>query len=448
MKIILVQPKFNTHLITPPLGLGYLASSLIQDGHSVQLLDCVSRDIDVIKIIRDTSPDFIGITILSISYNSAITLIKEIKEYSKAKIVIGGSHVSALPEQSLKDSGSDFAIIGEGENTFRELCSNLNYKSIRGLAFWCDKNIVINQPRDLIKDIDSIPFPAWDIIEPNSYPPTPHGAFYKYFPIAPITTTRGCPYDCIFCASKCTWRQKLRVRSAKNVVDEIEYLHKTFGIREFHFEDDNFTFSKKHAMDVCNEILNRKLDIAWACPNGVRIDKLDLELITLMKKSGCYQLSFGIESGSQKIIDSINKHMDLKIVPEIIKMIKDSGIGTCGFFMVGLPEDTKETIEQTIDFSISVPFDTAQFSRFIPLPGTKPFDDWYKDNFDWNMINHVGHKSTYQTHNLTSEEITALQKKAFRKFYFRPKTIFKVMINMKPIQYYWFLKRIADYKLW
>jgi len=448
MKIILIQPKFNTHLITPPLGLGYIAGSLIKDGHNVKLLDCIKEDIDVLKEIRETSPDFIGITILSISYGVAIKLIKDIRKNSDTKIVIGGAHVSALPEQSLKDTEADFAVIGEGEETFRELCSNNDYKNINGLAFRKDEEIIINKPRDLIKDIDSIPFPAWEIINPDTYPPTPHGAFYKHFPIAPITTTRGCPFNCIFCASKCTWKQKLRVRSAKNVVDEIEYLNKKFGIQEFHFEDDNFTFSRSHVVDVCNEILERKLNIVWACPNGVRIDKLDYEIVSLMKKSGCYQLSFGIESGSQEIINSINKHMDLKIVPNVVKMVKSLGIKTCGFFIVGLPEDTKETIEETINFSISVPFDVAQFSRFIPLPGTKPFDDWYKDNFDWNMINHVGDKSTYRTKNLTTKEIISLQKKAFWRFYLRPKTILKVIISMKPIQYYWFVKRIADYKLW
>jgi len=249
MKITLIQPKFNTHLITPPLGLGYLANTLIQDNHEVQILDCIARNIDVQQSIKDFSPDFIGITVLSASYTAVIELIKNIRGYSDAIIVIGGAHATALPKQSLIDTKADYCVIGEGEITFSELVKkykNIDKFDIKGIAYFLNNDVIINESRELIKDINEIKFPAWDIIKPNEYPSTPHGAFYKCFPIAPITTTRGCPYNCIFCASKCTWKQKLRVRSPENVVDEIEYLHKKFGIREFHFEDDNFTFSNLH----------------------------------------------------------------------------------------------------------------------------------------------------------------------------------------------------------
>lgn len=444
MKILLIQPKFKTHLITPPLGLGYLASSLRQDNHYVQLLDCVAHNINILDCIERLKPDFIGITVISPSYTAVIDLIANIRHVSNAKIVIGGCHATALPEQSLRYTKADYCIIGEGEITFRELCSYMDYHDVKGIAYWNNNSIVINQERKLIQDLDSIPFPAWDLLNPNNYPPTPHGAFYKQFPIAPITTTRGCPYNCIFCASKVMWRQKLRVRSSKNVVDEIEYLNTKFGVREFHFEDDNFTFSKQHAMDVCTEIIRRGIKISWACPNGVRIDKLDKELISVMKQSGCYQLSFGIESGNQSILNSINKHLDIKAVPHTINMIKDAGILTCGFFMIGLPDDTEKTVKETTDFALSVPFDRAQFSRFLPLPGTKPFEEWYKNgNVNWNFFG----DTTYKPKNLRSEDVIELQKKAFRKFYMRPKTLIKTLFSVKPKQYIWVMKRLGDYGL-
>ncbi len=452
MKVLLLQPNFDTHIITPPLGLGYLAGALLKDGHDVILFDCIAKGIDnqkIIEILTKERPDVIGISVLSISFKNTIDLITLIRKNITTLVVIGGPHVSALPEYSLETSKADIAVIGEGENTFREIASGKSLNEINGICFWSDNKIITTPSRPFIDDLDTIPFPAWSLIQPDNYPPTPHGAFYKKYPIAPITTTRGCPFNCIFCASKCTWKQKLRARSAMNVVDEIEYLHRNFGIQEFHFEDDNFTFSKKHAMAVCEEIIRRGLDIVWACPNGVRIDKLDKELIDTMKRSGCYLLAFGIESGSQEILDKMNKKLDLDIVPNIIKMVKDAGIETCGYFIVGLPDETYETIESTIELSLSLPLDRAQFSRFVPLPGTSIFDEWWeKDkNIDWDMINHVGNNSIYCTKNLTKEELTELQRSAFRRFYFRPKILTKTLYSLKPRQYYWFVKRILDYKL-
>jgi len=455
-KIILIHPKYETHIITPSLGLGYLAATLINEGHKVNIIDCVARNIsheNVIKTIKKEAPDIVGITIMSMFYKNALELIQMIQNNVNVKIIIGGPHVSALPEHSLIESKADFAIVGEGEETLKELVAKMNqeheYSKILGICFWSDNKVVTTPPRPLIANLDTIAKPAWHLISPDTYPPSPHGGFYERHPTAPIITTRGCPFNCTFCASKCTWKRKLRTRSAINVVDEIEFLINNFGIKEFHFEDDNFTFSKEHAMKVCNEIIKRKLDIVWACPNGVRIDKLDKELITRMKQSGCYLLAFGIESGSQTILDKANKKLDLKIVSTIINMTNDIGIKTWGFFLIGLPGDTNETIEATIKFSLSLPLDRAQFSNFIPLPGTDIYNEWSvnkNNNINWNNMYFTGN-AVFETEELTSNELTSLQKKAFRSFYLRPTILIKTILNMKPRQYRWFLKRILSYKL-
>jgi len=456
-KIILIHPKYETHIITPSLGLGYLAASLLKDGHEVNIIDCVARNIshkNVLEILKKEKPNIVGITIMSMFYKNALELIQMIRTNIDTKIVIGGPHVSALPEYSLSNSKADFAIIGEGEETFKELAIKIDqkteYSKILGICFWSDDKVVSTPSRPLIKNLDTISFPAWHIISPDTYPPAPHGGFYKRYPTAPIITTRGCPFDCTFCSSKCTWKRKLRARSANNVVDEIEFMIKTFGIKEFHFEDDNFTFSKKHAMDVCNEIIKRNLDIVWACPNGVRIDKLDKELLEKMKQSGCYLLAFGIESGSQTILDKANKMLDVNLVSTIINTAKEIGIQTWGFFLIGLPGETKETVETTIKFSLSLPLDRAQFSNFIPLPGTDIYKDWStkkNNNINWDEMYFTG-DAIYETEQLSSKELTCLQKKAFRKFYFRPLILIKTVLNMKPHQYRWFLKRILSYKLY
>lgn len=457
-KIILIHPKYDTHIVTPHLGLGYLASTLLKEGHEVSIIDCVAEGIPhehVINTIKKEEPDIIGITIMSMFYKNAGELIRMIRNTTDAKIVIGGPHVSALPEYSLRGTGADFAIVGEGEDTFKELVAKIEqgsavHSDIAGICFWSGNTVIVTSPRHLIEDLDTIPFPAWHLIHPEKYPPSPHGAFYKRFPTAPIITTRGCPFDCSFCSSKSTWKRKLRVRSAKNVVDEIEMLVRDFGIKEFHFEDDNFTFSKQHAMDVCNEIIKRNLDIVWACPNGVRIDKLDKELIEKMKMSGCYLLAFGIESGSQTILDKANKKLDIRLVPKVVDMAKTAGIETWGFFLIGLPGDNRETVNATINFATSLPLDRAQFSNFVPLPCTAIFDEWLNKNngrLNWDKMYYTG-DAVYETDGLTSKELTALQKKAFRVFYLRPRIFFNILLNAKPRQYYWLLKRIMNYKLY
>jgi len=271
----------------------------------------------------------------------------------------------------------------------------------------------------------------------------PHGAFVKKFPVAPIITTRGCPFNCSFCASKCMWMQKLRFRNPIRVVDEIELLNKQYGVKEFHFEDDNFTANKNHAMKVCQEIIRRNLDIVWACPNGVRIDTLDEQLLRIMKKSGCYLLAFGIETGSQEIADNMNKHLDLSKVPEKLKMVRDAGIETWGFFIIGLPGDNVKTISKTIDFAVSNAFRRAQFCIFTPLPGSEIFSKMENKDYDWDKFNFFN--TAYCT-SLQEKEIQELHKKAFRKFYLRPSIIFGLIRNLKLRQVKWLLKRAADYK--
>lgn len=457
MKIALVQPYFPTHIAAPPLGLGYLAGYLRSYGHKVELFDCAAKEITtekLVEILKKKKPNLIGITVFTMFYPQVKETIKELKKMNSVPIVIGGPHVTALPRFSLKDTEANFAVIGEGEKTLLELVTTIEegkreFSGVRGLAIKTKTGKIIeNKRRPLIKNLDSLPFPAWDLIEPHKYPPAPHGAFYKRFPVAPIITTRGCPYNCSFCASKITWEQKLRFRDPQAVVDEIEFLVKKFGVKEFHLEDDNFTASRKHAMAVCQGIIKRNLDIVWACPNGVRVDCLDEELLRVMKKSGCYLLAFGIESGSQKVLDRAKKNLDLKLIPKTLKMVKKVGIQTWGFFIIGLPGETKKTVQRTIRLAKKLPLDRAQFCKFTPLPGTIIFEEWKGSrnlrDLPWGRINFFG-DCVYDTEELTSRQLTVFQKKAFRAFYFRPQIFWKTIMSMKFRQFKWILRRFRDY---
>lgn len=457
MRIILLQPYFDSHIVTPPLGLGYLASSLLaRNRYDVEIIDCNAWSIKpslLLNILKVKNPDLIGVTILTNFFTEAKDIILKIKELTSVKVVVGGPHVTALPEFTLQETNADFAIVGEGEQSIVELTEFLESKnkdisSINGLVYKENGRIIRNSSKKLVEDINNLPFPAWELLRPQNYPPAPHGAFYKRFPVSPIITTRGCPYSCKFCSSFLTWGNTIRKRTPNSVVDEIQYLKEKHNIKEFHFEDDNFTISKEHAISICEEIIRRKLNIAWAAPNGVRIDALDDELIRIMKLSGCYLLAFGIESGSQSILDKMNKKLNLKNTMSILKLVKKHNIETWGFFIIGLPNETRETVKETIRLSRILPLDRAQFCNFVPLPGTDIFNDWIKDkslsDLEWKNLSFSG-DAVFRTKELSEEELTLLQKVAFRSFYFRPKILFRTLLKMKPRQIKWILRRIKAY---
>lgn len=454
MNIILVSPSFNVHTIAPPLGLGYIASVLLKHGHQVEILDPSKKKLsidDVAKIIIETNPDVLGLSILTSRYNASKELIAQVKEKSpQIKIVVGGAHISALPEISVEDLKVDYGVRGEGEYVLLELLEHLQgnrkIEDILGLIYHQNGIVKANPRRPNIENLDSIPFPAWSLMDPREYPPTPHQFFFKKFPVAPIMTTRGCPHICSFCAAESIWGRKYRTRSVKNIVDEIELLVTKYGVKEIHIEDDNFTLIKKHALDVCNEIIRRKLDIVWKCPNGVRADSLDDELLSKMKESGCYQLAFGIESGNQEILNSVNKRLDLKIIPEAVKRAKKAGLEVHGFFMLGFPGETMETALETIRFSRSIGLDAANYASLAYLPGSALFKEYIQNKkteaIDWGDVNYYTPQATA---GLTSNQLKKLQRKALLKFYFSPKVLISHLLKLKFKQIPYLPRAIFDY---
>ncbi|MBU1290167.1 B12-binding domain-containing radical SAM protein [Patescibacteria group bacterium] len=454
MKIILVSPSFNVHTIAPPLGLGYIASVLLDNGHQVEILDPSRKKLsldDVAEIIISANPDVLGLSILTSRYNASKELIAKVKEKSpQIKTIVGGAHISALPEISVKDIKADYGAIGEGEYILLELLEHLQGKrkleDILGLVYWQNEIIKINPRRPNIENLDSIPFPAWHLMDPREYPPMPHQFFFKKYPVAPIMTTRGCPHLCSFCAAESIWGRKYRTRSVKNIVDEIELLVTKYGVKEIHIEDDNFTLIKKHALDVCNEIIRRKLNIVWKCPNGVRADSLDEELLAKMKESGCYQLAFGIESGNQEILNSVNKRLDLKIIPGAVKRAKAAGLEVHGFFMIGFPGETYQTAMDTIKFSRSIGLDVANYATLAYLPGSAVFKEWIKnkktESMDWGSFNYYTPQDTV---GLTADQLKKIQRKALLRFYFSPKVLISHLLKLKLKQIPYLPRAIFDY---
>jgi len=435
--LLLVRPKIKLLIAqpNPPIGLGYIGGTLRAYGHKVDILDCAILKESYHQItsrIKVINPDVIGITALS-PYYTEMRLLARLLRKLKIPLILGGIHVSALPELCLRECGAEFAVIGEGESTTLELMDKWNDPEnrnlIKGIAFIRNGKFILNSRRDLIQNLDDLPFPAWDLINPLKYPPHPHGQIMKRSPVAPILTTRGCPYSCAFCASTQFWGRKFRRRSAQNIGDEIEYLVQKFKIREIHIWDDNFTLLRKHVENFCREILRRKLDLTFSCPNGVRIDSLNRDLLKMMRQTGFYSLTFAIESGSQSILRKANKKIDLGGIPKIAKIAKQLGYILPSFFIFGLPGETYQTARRTIEFVKSLPLDIAAFFIASPLPGSKLFDNWVQEkniikfNYDWFHFHGIRDRLilTDGRNKLT------LPSDAYREFNFRPKQIIRML---------------------
>jgi len=460
MNVLLLRAETGAQF-SPHLGLGYLAASLKKAGHNVKILDKLREEIKY----NPEDWDLVGVTAMSTYFSELCMEVKKAKALG-LKTIIGGAHIICDPGQSLKDSGADYAAAGEGERTITQLASGMDPSQVEGLYYWENgkpkksspdlshlfkKKLMYStkiggQTRNFINDVDDFGEPAWEIMDPRSYPQTmPHGTIYKESPFAPIITTRGCPYQCTYCSAPITSGRKMRYRDPVKVVDEIEKLVNVYGVKEIQIEDDNFTLTRSHAMGVCEELISRKIKVHWSLPNGVRIDKLDPELLAMMKKSGCYYMALGIENANQRILDMIKKRLDKNLVRKVVTWVKESGIDAVGFFMVGLPTETEEEIMNTINFACSLDLERASFHKATPLPGTELYDMWLKKyaknkDIDWKTFRLDQFDADWA--DVTPKKLASLQKLAFFKFYFSRWRFFKFIYTLKFNQFYSFFQRV------
>lgn len=445
MNVLLIQPEYKDSWACPPLGIGYLVSALEKNGHKVNFIDLTLEpfsDAEFKRFVLENKPDLIGISLMVRALPQTKRLVNCVKQVSNIPVVIGGAQPTVMPTFTLEYTQADFAIIGEGEETIIELIKGLSgkkdYNTIDGLAFDSgDGMYKINKPRQFIKNLDEISFPAFHLISPLKYKIHPALTPIKKTPIAPIITSRGCPYQCSFCGGPLMWRKTFRMRSAKNIVDEIEILMRNYRVRQIFLSDDNFTLVKSHVIDLCKEIINRKIDIPWCCPNGIRIDTIDEEILKWMKKAGCYLLAFGIESGNQEILNRTHKQLDLKHVQEIIKMANLHKFLTYGFFIIGLPGENLETIRQTIDFAKNLSLDRVWFNILVPYPGTEIFNTYARDKsyfeIDWeNIDTATGMIATgIKYKDLEEVDLVYWQRRALREFYLsNPKALMSVISHI------------------
>ncbi len=451
MKIVLVRPNYESHIITPPLGLGYLASYLKQHGIEATIIDGLRDGLPedtLLKQIAAQQPDVVGITCLTAFYHQVVSLSRQLKQRGM-RVVIGGVHPTFLPYETLEDSQADYVVRGEGETALlRLLESDFIHEAIPGVYTIDDARMgkLPEEKAPWCKDLDELPFPDWQQIDPRTYPKAPHGAIVKNFPIGVVTSTRGCPQACTFCASPKFYERKLRFRSPENVVDEIQYLAERFGVREIHFEDDNLTFKRSHVEEICRLIIERGIKVSWACPNGIRADRVDEELIRLMKRAGCYYFAYGIESANPGILKNIKKSETIETIERAIDTAAKVGISCQGFFIFGLPGETPETIEETIQFAAKSKLSRAQFLILDVIPGSGLWDslrgqfipDWEKNSYK---------EPEWIPEGLSREQLQRAQSRAFRKFYSHPGRFLRLALSIRPQQLKFVLQRLLDYRI-
>jgi magnesium-protoporphyrin IX monomethyl ester (oxidative) cyclase len=402
-------PKENVGSdVSQPLGLAYVAASVRQAGFPVTILDAAAegwehigsfderRDyngLDFEQIaaeIKKRQPRVVGITAnFTVQKDSAFRVAEKVKEVSKdIWVVIGGSHVTIRPQECALNQNIDFAVIGEGEITTVELLNKLSsgaqgeeFKQIRGLAFKESGQAYVTDSRPHNLNLDSLPFPARDLLPMHIYfeaSKSKRANRDMDKPWATVVTSRGCPFNCVFCSIHLTMGRHWRARSPENVAEELKHLAEVYGVKQLDFEDDNISCDKRRMGEICDLIIKNRLRFEWYTPNGVRADTLDENLLRKMKASGCRELWFAPESGSQRVVNEIiGKRIDLKVIERMVELCRKVGISSNCFFVIGFPGETKEEIEESIAFAQKLGrlgADNFMFSIATPLYGTRLYE--------------------------------------------------------------------------
>ena len=427
-KVALINPIQSTKYSQPPMGLALIAAVLEREGYQVTVLEANALKLQPKDIVPLVSADVIGLTAMTPTISTAIAIAHHLKEvYPDLPIVLGGAHATLLPEETLVTVPEiDILIRGEGEETIIELLQALEYKQplskILGISYRKDGKVVSNPTRSKNIDLDSLPFLAYHLLPWRRYKPhPPHG---RALPFAAVITSRGCPYKCSYC-SKPVFGNKFRGQSPERVVEEIAYHKRKFGIKEFAFYDDVFTLDKRRAYAIADEIIKREMKIHWTCE--ARVNLVDKELLRHIKQAGCYSIAYGIESGSQEILDTLNKDITLEQAEEAVCLSRKVGLQTIGYFMIGSPGESPETIRQTIQFAKKLKLDFAQFSVTTPFPGTKLYnlylDGRKDDNIPWESFVYAGSGGdiapVFESRLLNRDDIQYWIRRAYREFYLR-----------------------------
>lgn len=412
----------------PPIGLAYIAAVLRENGVEVKIVDAKALKLsheETARMIAEEKPGLVGVTVFTTQFRSALTMCHQIKRtYPETKIVVGGPHVNPLHEEMIKQEGIDFCVRGEGETTMLELVdatsNGWNLKGVKGLTFKEGNEVYVNEDRPFIEDLDSLPFPARDLLPSHLYRGS-IGLREGKFTI--VTASRGCPFKCHFCSTPQYW-PVYRRRSVGNVLDELEYLHTTYKLELVRFTDEALLVNKKWITQLCQGMVDRGLnrEIEWTCDG--RVDIVSQDILEAMGRANCRLIFYGIEFGNQRILDFSGKGTTLAQIHKAVEMTRRAGISPVGNFMLGYPTETRETIEDTIALARSLDIDHPSFSIVTPFPGTQLYQYCKENNLlrtdNWDEYNYIHpQRGVIKLRDVTDDELMSLYDKARSEFYYK-----------------------------
>lgn len=412
----------DTHSVVPPYSLLQIASLLREDTQKVHLIDANGENLsysELMERMREINYDILIFRFTPTTFDWDMKTVEISKQLNSNVKTVGICFtLNTLPTDVLNANRClDIYVRHEYESVVTELVKSFeDLSKVNGIAYRSNDKIIINNDAEPIENYDILPLPAYDLLGSldRYYINTPSGS-----PFTIMYTSKGCPYSCSYCTVSKT---KLKVRSPENILSELIYLKKNFNIKTVSFFDETFTIDRNRVIGICEGIKNEKLDIVWYC--NTRVDLLDKELLNTMYQSGCRGISYGIESGSQVILDNINKGIKIKEAMNAIKWAKNSGIKVYCSFIIGLPGENWDTVKETINFVKKTLPTSAQFNVAVPYPGTELFDyaikkGFIKENPDWRNL--YQHKSLMRTEDMTTDEITKARKMAYKSLYFNPR---------------------------
>jgi radical SAM superfamily enzyme YgiQ (UPF0313 family) len=440
------------HPLFPPLGLAYLAAVLEQEDFEVRIMDCPVCEMNHEQLRADLAsfePTLIGIASMTPTIPSALKSARVAKEACPdAKVIMGGPHATFADKQILTEEAAvDIVVRGEGEETLLELAQhspNLEkLHEIKGITFRKNDQIIQTLGRPFIQNLDELPRPAYKFIPIEKY-----RIYGKKF--LPIMSSRGCPFQCTFCVASQMFGAKFRARSPKNVVDELEWARDVYGAEGISFHDDTLTLDRKRILDICDEIIDRKIGLPWGCQT--RVDKVSKEVLAKMRKAQCNEVSFGVESGCQKILDAVKKRVTIEQCEDAVKWAKEEGLFVAVSSIIGYPGETKETMKQTLDLIHRIEADDVWLCLATPYPGTELRalieSMGLKMSEDWTLYNTMN--PVFENPLLPAEEFSRMRKTFYDKFY-SPRYILRQFIkgNLKGNLYSKIMARTAvNYLLW
>lgn len=423
MKWLLIEPPTQSDIQASLGAIGipssaYLAPILEKEGEDVKIEDAPALDHnleDVKRVIEDFDPDWVGISAMTTAIGIASRVAEVAKESDRnRKVIMGGAHPTLKPNQTLENSSAvDIVARGEGEETIRDLASSKKLSEIKGITYRENGDIIENEDRDPIMDLDSLPFPAYHLLPMERYE-------FDGIRYATMMTSRGCPFNCTFCASSRICGKTWRGKSPQRVLEQIKVLREDYNVKEIEILDDTFVLDSDRAGKICDLIIEEDLDITWSCSS--RVDTLDRSLAEKLKEAGCHTIYMGIESGAQEVLDILKKGITLEQAKKAVNYAKEADINVLGSFILGIPGETREQMEKTIDFAKELGITLAQFTVFTPYPGTEAYENAKENGLllteDWSEYTTLN--PVIEHGEMDPDEIKNIMRQAYIKFYLRP----------------------------